>query len=540
MASWNSRDFASRVAFRAEAHYGDRVVRCFARRPSSVHALLASAVERNASGDALVDGELRLTWRELHDRAAAIATGLRRRGIGRGDRVVLLLGNCVQFVESLFALVRLGAVFVPVSTRMAKPELAHVLAHCGAVGIIHGAELADRLPQPGEAPALKWRFAVGAGLRESEAFDALREQGPQAEPAAVGEEDVADILYTSGTTGAPKGAMQTHLNVVHGALVYRHCMQLDERDRSIICVPMSHTTGLTALIGAVTACAGCLVIMPAFDARAFLALAAAERMTHTVLVPAMYNLCLLQADFERLDLSAWRVGGYGGAPMPATTIARLAEAAPGLGLINIYGATETAAGVTLMPPELTAEHRDSVGLVAPGAEILVMGEDGREAAAGETGELWIGGPGVVKGYWDNPAATAAEFTGGFWHSGDLGSIDAEGFVRVHDRKKDMINRGGYKIYSAEVESVLSEHPGVLESAVVAKPCPVLGERVHAFVALRGPALTAAQLQSFCSEKLSDYKVPETFSLLDHPLPRNANGKVMKRLLRDELLSSSRQ
>jgi acyl-CoA synthetase (AMP-forming)/AMP-acid ligase II len=252
------------------------------------------------------------------------------------------------------------------------------------------------------------------------------------------------------------------------------------------------------------------------------------------MVPAMYNLCLLQADFDSHDLSAWRIGGFGGAPMPAATIEKLAGKIPGLKLINAYGSTETTSPSTIMPPELTAEHIDSVGLPCPGADIIVVGPEGHELSPGEIGEIWIHGSSVIKGYWNDPKATTENFTGGYWHSGDLGSIDEQNFVRVFDRQKDMINRGGLKIYSAEVESVLAAHSDVVESAIIAKPCPVLGERVHAVIVTRNREVKSDSLRSWCAERLSDYKVPETMSLSLEPLPRNANGKVMKKQLREEL------
>ena len=205
--------------------------------------------------------------------------------------------------------------------------------------------------------------------------------------------------------------------------------------------------------------------------------------------------------------------------MPAATISALAAKLPGLKLMNAYGATETTSPATIMPAEAQASRLDSVGLAVPGCEIKVV-ED----------ELWIRGPMVVKGYWDDPAATAREFTDGFWRSGDVGTIDAGGFVRVLDRKKDMVNRGGYKVFTAEVESTLAEHPAVAESAVLGFPCPVLGERVQAFVTLR-ESTTIDSLKNFCAARLADYKVPEKFTLGTEPLPRNANGKVLKRQLR---------
>jgi acyl-CoA synthetase (AMP-forming)/AMP-acid ligase II len=252
------------------------------------------------------------------------------------------------------------------------------------------------------------------------------------------------------------------------------------------------------------------------------------------MVPAMYNLCLQQSDLSGFDLSAWRIGGYGGAPMPAPTIERFAEVLPGLGLMNAYGATETTSPATIMPAKETAARRLSVGLPVPGAEIAVMDDEGREVAAGEHGEIWIRGPMVVPGYWENNEANAREFVAGFWKSGDIGSIDADGFVYVHDRKKDMINRGGYKVFTAQVESVLTAFPGVLEAAVVAKPCPVLGERVHAVLSIKPGTVDEAMLASHCAAQLADYQCPESFTLRSDPLPRNANGKIMKQQIKAEL------
>ena len=220
--------------------------------------------------------------------------------------------------------------------------------------------------------------------------------------------------------------------------------------------------------------------------------------------------------------------------MPEPTIQRLGEKLPGLKLMNAYGATETTSPSTLMPASETMSRLSSVGLPVPNCQVLIVDEQGVEAPRGEAGEIWIGGPSVVKGYWNRPDADAESFVAGYWRSGDIGMKDEEGFVYVLDRKKDMINRGGLKIFSAEVESVLAAHAGVVESAIVARPCPVLGERVHAFVTVREPAPATAELQRFVAERLSDYKVPETFTLSTELQPRNSNGKILKRLLRQSL------
>ncbi len=520
-----------------EARFGDRVVPAFCERPRSVWAMVADAVSRNPDGEALICGDRRMTWREVAQQSARIAFGMQKLGLQTGDRVALLLGNRIEFVLAILGAAHLGLVTVLLSTRQQKPEIAYILNNCGAKLLLHEATLAERLPGADDVPDLIHRVAVDDGDAASQ-FSALMSDALLPTPADVREEDTAMILYTSGTTGRPKGAMLAHCNIVHSAMVYEICMELTPADRSIAAVPLAHVTGVIANIMSMVRCAGALVIVAEFKAAEYLKIAARERVTQTVMVPAMYNLCLLQADFDHYDLSAWRIGGFGGAPMPAATIERLADKLPGLKLVNAYGSTETTSPSTIMPPELTAEHIDSVGLPCPGVDLIVVGPEGHELPRGEIGEIWIHGGSVIKGYWNDPKATAENFTGGYWHSGDLGSIDEQNFVRVFDRQKDMINRGGLKIYSAEVESVLAAHPGVVESAIVARPCPVLGERVHAVIVTRDRELKRDSLRAWCAERLSDYKVPETVSLSLEPLPRNANGKVMKKQLREELTGGS--
>jgi long-chain acyl-CoA synthetase len=481
MKTWTERV----PALRPERHF-DRPALCYAERPRGLVPMLEAAAARNPGGEALVCGEARFTWVALRERVAQAAGALAQRGIGPGDRVGILLGNRIEFPLAFLGAAWLGAIPVPISMREQKPGIDYILGHCGA------------------------KLLVDSDFDFS---------GDSKAATPSGEEDVAAILYTSGTTGKPKGAMLTNLGIVHSSMNFEACMGFSQATRALAAVPLSHVTGVIALLTTMVRCAGTLVILPAFKARDFLQVMEKERITYTLIVPAMYNLCLLEKDFGEFDLSAWKVGGYGGAPMPAATISALAEKLPNLGLMNAYGATETTSPATIMPAEAQAAHLDSVGLAVPGAEIKVVDD-----------ELWIRGPMVVKGYWDNPEATQREFTDGFWHSGDVGSIDAGGFVRVLDRKKDMINRGGYKVFTAEVEAALAAHPAVVESAVVGFPCPVLGERVQAFVVLKNP-VPEESLRRFCADRLADYKVPEKFTLGAEPLPRNANGKVLKRQLR---------
>ncbi len=516
-------------ATRDETHFGRRM-RCFAERPRNLGALFATTVARHGAREALVTGRHRLDYAKLDRVADRVAGHLHRLGVARGDRVVLLLPNDREFVYALLGTLRLGAIAVPVNVREQRPELAFILAQCGAKVIVFDATLADRLPPPADVLPLAVRISAGDSPGAT-MFDALLEtRSPAAPPADPGEEEPAVILYTSGTTGRPKGAVLTHLNLVHSVLHYRTCMRLTERDRSLLAVPASHVTGLVAIILAMFGVGGCVVTLREFKARAFLELAARERITHTLVVPAIYHLCLLDPGLERFDLAAWRIGGFGGAPMPEGTIRALAEKLPGLTLMNAYGATETTSPTTIMPMGLQAANLDSVGAVVPCGDVRVMDDSGREMPPGESGEIWIAGPMVVPGYWDNPEATAREFENGYWKSGDVGSIDARGFVRVFDRKKDLINRGGYKVYSAEVESVLSLHPAVVESALVPVPDPVLGEKARAIVVAR-TGCDAGTLRAHCAQHLADYKVPDFFTFRSEPLPRNANGKLLKRALR---------
>ncbi len=524
---------------RRELHFRHRLVNCFVHRPPSVGAVFREAVEKNPDGDALVWDEGRLSYAGLAASVDRIAANLASRGVGPGDRVALLVGNRPEFVQGLLAAVRLGAIAVPVTIREQGEGLRHILNNCGARVLLFEAELASRLPASSELPDLEAAYAIGGTAAGAEPFETLLQEAPGDLPeAAIVEEDTAVILYTSGTTGRPKGAMLTHFNIVHSLMHLEQCLGLRSGERTVLAVPASHVTGLVAIILAMVRVAGCTVLMSQFDAREFNRLAERERMSYGLLVPAMYNLCLMRADFAEHDLSHWRIGAFGGAPMPEATIRRMHEVLPDVELVNAYGATETTSPTTVMPQGAIAERPDSVGRVVPCGDVRIMDEEGREVPPGEAGEVWIGGPMVVPGYWNNPEATADSFRAGYWCSGDIGSMDDQGYVRVFDRKKDMINRGGYKVFSAEVENVLAYHPGVAECAVVARPDPVLGEKVHAFVTRGDQPVTEEAIRTWCAERLADYQVPDFVTLLDESLPRNPNGKVIKRDLRERAVKDA--
>ncbi len=529
MDNWFERSVVPATRF--ELHYDGRIVRSFTERPRSVHEMLVRAVARRPNGVALICGPKSVTYRELDLLVAKLAGGLKHLGIEKGDRVAMVIGNSIEFVAVMFAIARLGAIAVPLNTRHQLAENRHIIEDCAAKVAVHEHDLSDKVPTANTLDCLKCTVSVRRDGGEPLADLLVGE--PVTEATPVPEEETATILYTSGTTGRPKGAMLTQFSTITSVLHYKWVMELSEDDRCLLAVPMSHVTGVIALIDTMIHCAGALVIMPAFKATDFIDLAARHRITYSLIVPAMFNLCLLAPNFDTADLSSWRVSGYGGAIMPEVTLERIAEKLPGLKLINCYGSTETTSPAVFMPPDQAVARKEYVGLTVPCGHIVVMDSDGVEVPNGAPGEIYIGGAMVVPGYWNNPEATAREFKGGYWKSGDLGIMDPQGYLRVIDRIKDVINRGGYKIFASEVENVLLDHPAVLEVAVVGKACPVLGERVHAFVVLRH-SVDDSELTTYCAALLSDYKVPEAFHPLEEMLPRNANGKVLKRELRERL------
>ena len=521
-------------AIRHEVLYGNRVVRCFADRPPTIDAMFRDAVSRNATRIALVDGDRRVTYAELDADVNNAASALQRMGFVPGERIALLVGNEVEFVIAFMAAARIGLISVPMNVRQRLPEVAFVLNQCQAAAVVVDAEHAPNLPGPQDATSVRATFVVGdaAAVPGGLPFASLLAPTEPAAFPTVAQEDILCLLYTSGTTGKPKGAMLTHVSTIHSLIHYAWSFQLRQGDVAFLSVPASHVTGIVAILLTTFYVGGTTVIVRAFKAKAFLELASAERMNYSLMVPAMYNLCLLAPEFRSFDLSSWRIAGFGGAPMPQATIDRLAEELPQLSLCNVYGSTETSSPVTALPIGDIHDHPTSVGKVLPLADILIVDDEGREVAPGKSGELLIGGPMVVPGYWDNPEGNAKGFVAGYWLSGDISSKDSDNYVHVFDRKKDMINRAGFKVYCIEVENVLTHHPAVVEAAVVGHPDPVLGERVHAFIFSNGREVSDLEIKHFCSVRLSDYKVPDIVTFLTEPLARNANGKVLKNILRE--------
>ena len=511
------------VKLRAEAHW-DRVVTCYPKRAGNLAEQIATVAGERPNALAVVEGDERLSYAALYAQGGALAALLAAGGVAAGDRVAVMLANGIDAVRAVVAVLRLGAVLVAVGTRSRAAELDYFCADCAPTAIIYGPEFADVIAAAPAAPGARydvsestWRMAIT--------------RGDLPPPTAPADQDALfAILYTSGTTGKPKGAMLTHLGAVHSCLHWRDTFGLGDDERTLVCVPWAHVSGLCGVIMPFLYLGGTLIMLPEFKRRAALELAERERITHALMVPAMYGLCLLEPDLADFALKSWRIAAYGGAPMPEPTISRFAAAFPWLAMCNAYGATETTSPATIMPPGEGTARSDSIGRVVTCGDIRVMDDNGCEVPPGSDGELWIAGPMVSPGYWRNRQATAAAFVGGYWKSGDIGSIDAQGYVRIADRKKDMIIRGGFKVYPAEVESVLVGLDGVVEAAVVGRADAMLGEAVVAFVTAVG-GLQPHQVRAWCAERLSDYKVPGDVVIETAALPRNANGKIQKAELR---------
>ena len=532
------------AALQPETHFDGRRMLCYQGRAPHLLRMIEDATAQRLDRIALVDGALGMSWRTLHESSARLAAGLQAQGLRPGDRAMLLMGNHAGFVITLMALLRLQAVAVPVSTREAAAGVAFILGQCQASAVLADPPLMQRLSEAHEPMPACLRICMedpGQPIPLTPGWQsgqALLQYAPWTEPTEPAQEAPAVILYTSGTTGRPKGAILTQLNLIHSVLHYQHALGLGAEDRALLAVPASHVTGLVAIVLAMAGVGGCTVMLREFKAAHCLKVLEQERITYSLMVPAMYALCLREPALASTRLDMWRLAGFGGAPMPPATIAALRAQCPDIRLFNAYGATETTSPTTLTPPG--SMQVDRVGIPLPCAQVRVVNDDGRDVPVGQSGEVWIAGPMVVPGYWDNPEATASGFQDGFWKSGDIGTLDEAGYLQVHDRKKDMINRGGYKVFSVEVENCLMAHPQVQEAATVGVPCPVLGERTHAFVYAPQGAGEALHLTlaDWCRQHLADYKVPDAWTWLDGPLPRNANGKVIKTALRQQALGAA--
>jgi acyl-CoA synthetase (AMP-forming)/AMP-acid ligase II len=499
--------------------------------PTTAAEVLTRAKEHGAR-DFLICGGDRVTYDAFTRAAAAVARNLAARGVVKGDRVALAMKNCPQWPLAFMGALLAGAIAVPLNAWWTESELAYALADSGAKFVFADDERRARLPG---AALLDVHDMVGAPA----AWAVLPDAPPPDVPLEP--EDDATIFYTSGTSGLPKGALGSHraltTNIFAAPFVtarnrLRWGDGVPPQPRvTLLAVPLFHVVGSLSVLLPNMAAGGTLVLMPKFDAEEALALIARERVTVAGGVPAI-PLALMEAKNAH-DLSSLELVTYGGAPCPVALAARVREelgAWPGQG----WGMTETSATCTTHSGRDYLDHPESCGPALPVNRLKVM-KDGVEAPPGAVGELWAYGPGIVTGYWNRPADTAETFRDGWVQTGDLASLDEDGFLTIHDRAHDMVIRGGENIYCSEVENILAQHPAVAEAALVGLPHPVLGEVPAALVQARSP-VEAAALRDFASQRLAPFKVPVDVRIQDAPLPRNANGKLVKRELRKLFVS----
>ncbi|WP_056585210.1 class I adenylate-forming enzyme family protein [Mesorhizobium sp. Root102] len=501
----------------------------YAARPKTYDEMFRATTLRFPNQEAVVCGDRRVSYRELDSVVEKTAFGLINAGLKKGDRIAIMLDNRLEYLVAILAAVRAGGIAVPLGTRLGPSDVSYIVGDATPVLAVTGSQWLEKFPASGSS--LQRVFVVDGDPGAADTFATLAQASPVALPV-LDKEGLMMIVFTSGTTGKPKGACLTHTNFVHTCLHYLYALAIDRPQRSLLAVPATHIAGFGPLASVTLASGGTLVMAREFKVAPVLELMVREQVTYAVLVPSMYQLLAMAPNIQDYDLSAWKYGIYGGAIMPPAVIERFSQITPGLRMINAYGATETCAVCTIIPPELTSSAPTSVGFSLECDEILIVDPNGKPVPDGESGELWIRGPNVSPGYWNNEEATRQSFNNGFWKSGDIGKRDICGLIYVHDRLKDMINRGGFKVFSAEVENSLMEHPDIEECAVVGVPDPVLGERTFAFVKRRTAELNGETLRAYLRANIADYKVPDFWLVGDEPVPRNQNGKVQKADVRE--------
>jgi len=555
------------------------VTRVWKNAPAGLRAILELS-RNHGEQDYLVYEDERMTFTQSFGVAAAVARSLRERfGVEKGDRISIVMRNLPEWVTAFWAAAAAGAVVVPLNAWWTGAELEYGLHDSETAVAFVDAERLERLrPHLGDLPHLRAVVVTNEDRQATTTFppspvpviafsdlvgdrDADGKTDVALPEIEIAPEDDATIFYTSGTTGKPKGAVGTHRNMVTNlmslfflnarATLRRQSGPGDaadvDRNAYLLSVPLFHATGCHSILVANTAAGNKLVMMHHWNPERALELIERERITTFGGVPAMAMQVIDSADFATRDTSSVRSVAYGGAPAPPDLVRRIKEHFPVGLLSNDSALTETSSVTTMNVGDDYIRKPDSVGPPVPVCDVAVVpdGYTGDEptpdlpAGPDVVGELWIKGPNVVRGYWNKPDATAESFTRGWLHSGDIARIDEEGFIHIVDRAKDMVIRGGENVYSVEVEAALFEHPSVADCAVIGVPHPILGEEVGAAVVMRpGTTVTADELGRFARERLASFMVPAHFWFLSEPLPRNPQGKVLKRELRTSLVGDT--
>ena len=504
---------------------------------------LLDASRRHDGGKvAIVDGERRLTYDALYERVGRCAGMLQGLGVSEGDRVCILSLNSHRNLEALFGTIWAGGIAAPLNYRLAPAELAGILEMVEARVLLVDDEflsLGEQLRAEAgcvEHLVLMSDMAAGAGLIDYEAALAAAAIPPD---AMRGGEDIATIFFTGGTTGLPKGVMQTHNNLVTSALMYLARWSWTSDIVLLGSAPMFHVAA-AAVIPPVLMAGGQVVMMAKFEPAGYAELIERHRITFANGVPTMFKMIVDAPGFDQRDLTSLKGMNFGGAPMPRALLERLVEGFPNCRFYNTYGMTETTSASTVSVGVTRQSLPDqdwqwaTIGWPTPLTEVGVFGPDDRELPPGEVGELRMRGPLVMKGYWKQPEATAAAIGDGWMRSGDLGYSDANGNFFLVDRMKDMIITGGENVYSTEVEAAIRTLPGVADVAVVGLAHEKWGETVHAAVVpMAGAALSEEAVIAHCRARIAGYKTPRSVEIRSVPLPVSGAGKIAKNVLRAE-------
>ncbi|MGW0535115.1 acyl-CoA synthetase [Streptomyces sp. NPDC003032] len=472
------------------------------------------------------------TYGQLHRRVQRLAHALRTLGTGRGDRVAYLGANHPAFLETLFAAGALGAIFVPLNTRLAAPELAYNLSDSGCTVLIHAPEQTEAAEAAAAQAGVHHRVALQGAHDGALAYeDLLADGGIEALDVSVALDEPCMILYTSGTTGRPKGAVLSHANIVWNSVNVLVDTDLSADEVALVVAPLFHTAGLNMICLPTLLKGGRVVLLGAFDPDRVLGLIETARVTYMFGVPTMYDAMAARPRWTDTDLSSLRTLNCGGAPVPARTIAAYVDR--GLAFCQGYGMTEASPGVLYLDREQSASKAGSAGVPHFFTDTRVVLPDGADAPPDRPGEILAHGPNVMTGYWGRPDETAAAFTADGWlRTGDIARTDDDGYAYIVDRVKDMFVSGGENVYPAEVENALLGHPAVAECAVIGVPDEVWGEVGRAVIVLRPSADADEQgVLDHLRGRLAKYKIPKSVVFTD-ALPRTPSGKIIKPALRE--------
>ena len=502
----------------------------------NVGSLLTMQANKFPDRTALIYEDKRFTYREFNERSNRIAQALLSFGLQKGDRVATLLFNSPELVEVFMGAVKVGVVFTPINFRLAADEVIYLVNHSDARIFAFGEEffplVGNILPR---LPKVEKFISVGkAPFPQALEYEPLLRGSRDDEPrGAVSEEDECQMLYTSGTTGKPKGAVLTHGNVLWNLVNTLLAREDKEGEIALITGPLYHAAALNNHFLIRLALAGASVLVKHFDPRNFMETIQKEKVNVISGAPAMFHLLLNLPDVEKYDARSITRCTLGSSTLPDETKKKLLKLFPNAGgIYDVYGATEVSPTLTVLKAADSFRKTACVGPAVPFMEVRIVDSQDREVHRGKPGEIICRGPNVMKGYYKDPEGTAEALKGGWLHTGDIGRMDEEGFVYIVDRKKDMIISGGENIYPREIEELLYHHPKIREAAVVGIPDALWGESVKAFVVLKtGMSMSEEEVIEYCKAHLASYKKPKQVKFIDS-LPRNPSGKVLKNLLRE--------